>query len=357
MGDVTDVKTMMLGLVDDCTWNSPWHSLAEAVSDLSDADLAFRPTRGLDGPWTRDMARPSPYGARAIYRHLIDSTLEAADALPGGPRARGSFDWECGASELATAADAACREGRNRAERVADDDLWLASAAHDALEKWSNAEVVVQCLVLHTSWHLGQLALIPAWRWMGNGTPPEPGKHATSESLEPSGGWPFHMEPVTTGRALVFDVLSQAQGGCPWHGLERVLDGLTDEEAGWRPYAPAEGHCSSIADLAGHVAACDVMYADMAFGKKRADWAWVGSVISPEGKVGAAEAVVHACRRGYEFLTETARGATDDDLWAVHEMHHGRPLKGWEVLACMVQHRLWHGGQIAMIRSAYSGRP
>jgi hypothetical protein len=33
-------------------------------------------------------------------------------------------------------------------------------------------------------------------------------------------------------------------------------------------------------------------------------------------------------------------------------MHHGTPLTGWQVAATMVQHRLWHGAQICMIREA-----
>jgi hypothetical protein len=30
-------------------------------------------------------------------------------------------------------------------------------------------------------------------------------------------------------------------------------------------------------------------------------------------------------------------------------------MTGWQVIASMLQHRLWHAGQIALIRDAYTG--
>jgi len=351
-------------LVTDGLWGNPWHSLSEAMSELSDADLDYRPVAGAEGHWMSDMARPAMYGARAIVRHLVGATLEAGETLPEPPeppaacwRGLEPFDWEDGAASLREACDVVHREAAHRAAALADEQLLRESGAGGALAGWSNAEVVVQCLVLHPSWHLGQLALIPKWRRMGHGAPPVPAAPRGGEALTPCGDWPFHLAPLSTRRELLLEVLRQAQSACPWHALERTLGGLTDEEATW-PHHPdtEDDQAQSVRSLCIHVACCDVMYADMAFGERRNDWRWAGQAVGAGSDRSPAEACLAMCRRGYESLVERAGQASEEQLDTVHAMHHGQPLLGWQVVATMVQHRLWHAGQIALIRDAYAGR-
>ncbi|MBM3475485.1 MAG: hypothetical protein FJX75_19645 [Armatimonadetes bacterium] len=82
MSDRNPLTRTLIELVDDGLWGNPWHNLAEATSELTDDDLDYRPVAGATGPWGSDMARPSRYGARAIFRHLIGATLEAGELLP-----------------------------------------------------------------------------------------------------------------------------------------------------------------------------------------------------------------------------------------------------------------------------------
>jgi uncharacterized damage-inducible protein DinB len=350
------IARTLIRLVDDAVWGSPWHKLEEAVSDLTDEGLDYRPVAGCTGPWDSEMARPARYGARAIFRHLIGSTLEAAELLPPGLVSCDitwahlePFDWQSDVGDLVRGADIALRQARDRAAAVTDETLWETCAASGALAGFSNAEVIVQCLVLHTPWHLGQLAVIPKWLRMGGGRPAEPAAPGGPESFTPCGEQPFHIAPAASDRDLLLEILRQAQEGCPWHAFERVIEGLGDEEAAWKHHPDTEAdNAFPIVSYCEHVAACDVIYADMAFGERRADWRWAGEVI------GGGPAL-DVSRRGYNFLVERVAGATEEQLEAVHTMHHGHDMTGWQVVACMIQHRLWHGGQIALIRDAYTG--
>jgi hypothetical protein len=362
MGEPSPLTRTLVELTDDGLWGNPWHNLSEATSDLTDEDLSYRPVAGATGPWMGDMARPSRYGARAIFRHLIGATLEAGDLLPSpaAPSVSWSdlepFDWECGVADLVVAADVAHREARERTAALEESQLWEPAAAHGPLAEFSNAEVVAECLILHPPWHLGQLALIPKWRRMGEGVPPAPAAPSRGEVLSPCGDWPFHLPPVATHRELLLEVLRQAQEGDPWHAMERTLTDLTDEEASWPHHPDTDSdNALPISFYCLHVATCDVIYADMAFGERRNDWDWAGEVVGADDGLPPAEASVAMIRRGYEFLLARLFEASDEQLEAVHEMHHGHPMAGWQVIAAMLQHRLWHGGQIALIRDAYTG--
>ena len=278
---------------------------------------------------------------------------------PAAPSASWSdlepLDWECGARDLIAAADVAHRRAQERAAALAESQLWEPAVDHGPLAGFSNAEVVAQCLILHPSWHLGQLALIPRWRRLGKAPPPTPAAPSHREVLSPCGDWSFHMPPVATRRELLLEVLRQAQTGCPWHGFERTLVDVTDEEATWRRAGADSDDALSIWFYCLHVATCDVIYAETAFGERRNDWHWAGKVVGADDGPPSAEACLTMSRRGHEFLLARLAEASDEQLEAVHEMHHGHDMAGWQVIAAMVQHRPWHGGQIALMRDAYAG--
>ena len=363
MAEAPTLAQTLLQLVDDGLWDNPWHSLAEAVADLTDADLEYRPVAGVTGHWGSDMARPARYGARAILRHLLGATVEAGELLPAPAEGRSEswadlqpFDWEGSAADLIHAAEVAHREARDRAAALDEAQLWEPAASEGPLAGFSCAEVVAQCLVLHPQWHFGQLALLPKWRRMGGGAPPTPAAPSCDESLAPCGDWPFHLPPVTTRREVLVEVLRQAQEADPWHAFERVLSGLTDEEATWHHHPDTEeGQALPIVQYCLHVASCDVIYADMAFGERRNDWRWAAELVGAADGRPPAETAATMSRRGHAFLLERLAEASDEALEAVHEMHHGHAMTGWQVVAAMVQHRLWHAGQIALIREAYAG--
>ncbi len=356
------VLQMLVRLTDDGLWDNPWHSLAEAVADLTDADLDYRPVSGVAGPWASDMARPGRYGARAILRHLVGATVEAGGLLPEPaepPAERWAdlqpLDWEGNAAELVHAATVAHREARDRAAAVNPGRLWQPAALDGPLANFSSAEVILQCLVLHPQWHFGQLAMLPKWRRMGGGAAPTPAAPSRGESLTPCGDWPFQVPPAASARELLVEALRQAQEADPWHAFERVISGLTDEEASWHHHPNTDDdNALSIWFYCLHVATCDVIYADMAFGEQRNDWGWARKAVRADEGLPFAEACATMSRGGHRFLMDRLAEASDEALEAVHEMHHGHAMAGWQVVAAMVQHRLWHAGQIALIRDAYA---
>jgi len=364
MAETGILTQTMLQLIDDGLWESPWHTIAEATSELSDEDLDYQPVAGVTGHWMSDMARPASYGARAIIRHLVGSTLEAAEALPEPPgevAARWDdvepFDWEAGVSTLMPVIDLAHKVARERVTALCDGRLYEESTASGGLSGFSSMEVAIQCFVLHPHWHLGQLALIPKWRRMGEGAPPVPVAPHPGESLTPCGDWPFRIPQVSTRRDLLLEVLRQAQEACPWHAFERTISGLSDSEATWLPHAATgEDRTPPILDLCLHVASCDVVYADMAFGQHRSDWGWAARSVGADAGLAPAGACAAMSRQGHEFLVGMTGGVSEEQIDAVYLMHHGHQMTGWQVIACMIQHRLWHAGQIAMVRDAYAGR-
>jgi len=132
--------------------------------------------------------------------------------------------------------------------------------------------------------------------------------------------------------------------------------GLTDEEATWLHHADTDDdNALPIRFYCLHVATCDVIYADMAFGDRRNDWGWAGEVVGANEQLHPAEACAAMVRRGHRFLLERLAEASDEALEAVHEMHHGHAMTGWQAVAAIAQHRLWHAGQIALIRDAHAG--
>lgn len=353
----------LLGLIDDGLWRSPWHTLAEATSDLTDATLDFRPVAGVAGHWASDMERPARFGARAILRHLVEGTLEATDVLtPEGCRpARDEWgacqpvDWEGDAQSLVAMTDAAFRIARQRTSLLRDEQLFEPARAADGPDGWSVAEAVVQCFILHPHWHLGQLALIPQWMTNGAGAPPTPGARAQEESVPPMGDWPYHLEPVGSRKDLLLAILGQAEAGCPWHAFERVLEGLGEEEARWTPCPGLETpYPTAVWAFPYHVAGCDVMYSDMAFGERRGDWDFAHGVVGMHGEPWTPAECLEGLRRGFAFLTERVTEAGEDRLDDSYLMHHGHTMTGFEVVACMIQHTLWHAGQVCLMRDAYT---
>jgi uncharacterized damage-inducible protein DinB len=145
------------------------------------------------------------------------------------------------------------------------------------------------------------------------------------------------------------------------------LDGLTEEEFFWEPapgcwtlrwmpdgkwsydYAwpePDPGPFTTIAWRVNHIATCKVMYHEHAFGAQELTW--------PELEIprSVPEAVA-MLDEGQGLLVKDLGSLEDEDLQAPRLTNWGEEWPTWRILWTMVQHDLWHGGEIGALRDLH----
>ncbi|MBD3176811.1 MAG: hypothetical protein GF320_16655 [Armatimonadia bacterium] len=362
MGDERTVTGQIGDLLRDSIWGNPWHRLEEGAEGLTDEDLEFQPVPGMIGAWGDPRGEPQILKPLNMLQHVISVAVDdGAGRLADRTEDPVEEEWDGlkdggmpTAETLVRGVDVAHRLGLARLATLTDDDLTRPDTAEPQL--WEGADLgsmAVQMLVLHASWHFGQLAKLITWRKeLAEREAVLP--KATITSVVPAmDRVPWSFPTVRTRQELLVEVIRTAHSECPWHSLTRVLRDITEDELTWKPFQPhAEMSGLPIWHLAFHVAACDVIYADQAFGRRRDDWEWAHGIVGFRGHPWSPEECLKGIALGAEFLMERVASATDEQLDATYPMHHGTPLTGWQVAATMVQHRLWHGAQICMIREA-----
>ena len=165
--------SMLADMVLDTSHRSPWHSLREAAAGMEAEDLGFKPVRRLGCDWgeKEPWPRPCVMTVRQTLMHTAGAAEEYANHL--GPRTRAkaetewdAFSWDCPLKTPASVvgpADIALRRLHARAGRLTDEDLPVRSGM------WGKADapkllLLIDGAILHTAWHLGQVALLIALR-------------------------------------------------------------------------------------------------------------------------------------------------------------------------------------------------
>jgi uncharacterized damage-inducible protein DinB len=145
--------------------------------------------------------------------------------------------------------------------------------------------------------------------------------------------------------ARLLDQMRRAWDGDAWHGppLRRLLDGIDAAAADARPVAGAH----SIAEIVRHIA----------FWKGVARERLTGAVVLPSDEeswpaapAGWEESVSLLERRHAE-LVQAVAGLTDDRL-ADTAAGRDRNYTAYVLLHGVVQHDLYHAGQIALLKKA-----
>ena len=150
--------------------------------------------------------------------------------------------------------------------------------------------------------------------------------------------------------ARIADQLARSLRGPAWHGpsLLEVLDGVTADEARLHPISAAH----SIAELVLHVAAWAAVSERGLDGHStklpnEANWPPVGAGFDwPAACTGLATAIenlaARVARLSDEDLTRRVRGVDQD--YSTYALLHG-----------VVQHNLYHAGQMALLKNAIRG--
>ena len=139
--------------------------------------------------------------------------------------------------------------------------------------------------------------------------------------------------------------------GPAWHGpsLLEILEGVTADEARRRPVAAAH----SMAEIVPHVTAW------MAAAERRL----AGESIELEGDADWPPvtddfdwpAALQGLRAAAETLGVRIRTLSDDDLVTIRVRSYGHEYSAYVLLHGVVQHNLYHAGQLALLKKAIRG--
>jgi uncharacterized damage-inducible protein DinB len=142
----------------------------------------------------------------------------------------------------------------------------------------------------------------------------------------------------------ILDQLNRAYGGEAWHGpaLRQLLEDVTEEEAKARPIAGLH----SIIEMVAHVRATMDMVSERLAGTPREltteeDW----SDVTKTSWAAALEELDHAESR----VCDAVARLTPDDL---DRIVAGKDYTTYVMVHGVVQHNLYHAGQIAIVKKA-----
>ncbi len=127
------------------------------------------------------------------------------------------------------------------------------------------------------------------------------------------------------------------------------LKDVRDEE--WRLFPPGGGR--SIAFITEHVAECKFMYANQAFDGGTMDWHNFDSRHKPE--LPGRAAMIHFLSEGQAYLRGFVDKLDDGELIVKRKRHPGPMMETRWLISAMIEHLLYHAGEINHIRALLQG--
>ena len=153
--------------------------------------------------------------------------------------------------------------------------------------------------------------------------------------------------PLMANAALsqLLYLLDEAFEGNVEHSLLGNLRSLAPDDWTW---VPPDGH-RSIRDIVQHVGGCKVMYENHAFGD--GGLTWEHPLVDGEDALTSITAAIDWLREGQECLRRSVAALDDDELVRPRMTNWGEPKETRWIIAVMIQHDLYHAGEINHIRS------
>ena len=140
-------------------------------------------------------------------------------------------------------------------------------------------------------------------------------------------------------------LLDEAFRGPRWHSLLTNLGPVTP--ADWLWVAP--GGRRSIRDVVTHVGACKFMYDNQAFGDGQ--FTWDDPPVAGGEALATIPSAVEWLREGHERLRRNIAALDDDELLRPRPHHSGTPRETRWIIRTMIEHDLYHAGEINYIRA------
>jgi hypothetical protein len=139
-----------------------------------------------------------------------------------------------------------------------------------------------------------------------------------------------------------------------WHSLKRALEGLKSEEAAWTPahYKGFPWAKGSILEIIFHVAGDTLYQLDYAFGSGTLTWDQLKERFAQAG--GDLRAARGLLAEAYAELEQRLNALTDIDLARSYRAPDGEKTLE-ELFEMILEHTLYHAGQIVYIRNLRAG--
>jgi hypothetical protein len=140
-------------------------------------------------------------------------------------------------------------------------------------------------------------------------------------------------------------LLDEAFQGPRWHSLLGNLQSVAP--ADWLWVAP--GGRRSIRDIVAHVGACKFMYHNQAFGDGQ--FSWDDPPVSGGEALAAIPSAIAWLREGHERLHRSIAALDDGELPRLRPHHSGTPRETRWIIRTIIEHDLYHAGEINYIRA------
>jgi hypothetical protein len=144
-------------------------------------------------------------------------------------------------------------------------------------------------------------------------------------------------------------LLDEAFEGTDWHSLVGNLRAVTPDDWSWVPL----GGERSIRDIVQHVGGSKFMYHDHAFGA--ATLTWDDPLVEGREALASASSAIAWLRAGQERLRGSIAALDDADLQHPRMTNWGELKETRWIIAVMLQHDLYHAGEINHLRSLRQG--
>jgi uncharacterized damage-inducible protein DinB len=146
----------------------------------------------------------------------------------------------------------------------------------------------------------------------------------------------------------LMDQAFEARQAHDWHSLLSNLDGVRDED--WMRVP--DGGARSIAQIAQHVGEAKRIYANKAFGEGTMSWDDFGPRVV---NVPPKAETIDWLRESHAILRECVATLDDDELTKSRMAHWGTTSETRWLIATMIEHDLYHSGEINCIRALAQG--
>ena len=147
----------------------------------------------------------------------------------------------------------------------------------------------------------------------------------------------------------LLSLLDAAFDGEDWHALLRNLRAVPAEAWEWVP----PGGKRSVRDLAQHVGACKYMYENSAFGDRTLTWD--DPLVLGDGALTDAASAIAWLREGQARLRGSVAALDDAELGRPRRAYWDRVKETRWGIAVMIQHDLYHCGEINHVRALFQG--
>ena len=147
--------------------------------------------------------------------------------------------------------------------------------------------------------------------------------------------------------ALLYLLDDGFEGG-RWHSLLGNLADVAPAEWTWLP----PGGSRSLRDVVHHVGVCKLMYENHAFGDASLTWE---SVDPPDATLADPAAALAWLRAAHACLRTSVASLDDADLLTLRLANWGEQCETRWLIATMIQHDLYHAGEINHLRSLRGG--